>query len=327
MMNYRVPRFCSILVCLLLISQWAAAQQSGTAQSPAQAKTAPDSTAEQTFEFNSWKDLEAFFEMAGYTEAEWDKGLRVVPRFYATNIPNRWRAQHSREVEVRTKKEVFFRIMAPLILRSNEEILRDRQRLEQLGKQPSLDQGEADWLRELAINYKVTEADAWKGPDAAVVDELLLRVDAIPPSLAMAQSAEESGWGTSRFADVGNAMFGQWAWGDKAIKPEQQRQGKGNYGIAAFDTPQGSVSGYMRNINTHRAYAGLRATRAQLRSEGKQANGMDLSPTLSSYSERGEHYVKTLNSIMRVNKLLEIDEAFLDDGPVTWLVPAGEGAD
>jgi len=175
------------------------------------------------------------------------------------------------------------------------------------------------------VRYRVIDStDSGIGP--AQLSELLNRVDLMPPSLAMAQTAEESGWGTSRFADQGNAMFGQWAWGDKAIKPEQQRAGKGNYGIAAFDSPQESVIGYMMNINTHRAYAPLRDKRAQMRSKGQKPSGMALSPSLLNYSERGQHYVDTLNSIMSYNKLAAIDEAYLV-GPVIILTPVGAGSD
>ena len=156
--------------------------------------------------------------------------------------------------------------------------------------------------------------------------QLRERVDGVPNALALAQTIEESGWGTSRFADVGNAMFGQWAWGEDAIKPEQQRSGKGNYGIRAFDSPQDSVNGYMLNINSHPAYADLRNKRVAIRGEGRVPTGPELTDTLLKYSERGQHYVDTLNSIMRVNKLVEIDEAHLVD-PVILLVPVGEGAD
>ena len=96
--------------------------------------------------------------------------------------------------------------------------------------------------------------------------------------------------------------------GDDAIKPEQQRSGKGNYGIKAFDTPQQSVSGYMRNINTHRAYAPLRQKRAEIRAAGGVPKGLDLAATLRNYSERRQHYVDGLNSIMSYNRLNEIDD-------------------
>jgi Bax protein len=282
---------------------------------------------EETFEFGSWQELAAYYEKVGYTETQWDEGLREVPRLFMTNMPSRWRNTSSKEVEVRIKKELFFRMMAPLILKSNEDILAEREKLVAWLAQGSPDAEQTEWLHALTLRYRVLKEEDDAAVSPAHVQELLLRVDAIPPSLTMAQSAEESGWGTSRFADVGNALFGQWAWGDKAIKPEKQRKGKGNYGIASFATPQESVSGYMLNINTHRAYGELRARRAQLRAAGKQASGMDLSPTLIHYSERGEHYVKSLNSIMRVNKLLEIDEAYLNNDPVVWLTPTGAGAE
>ena len=220
------------------------------------------------------------------------------------------------------KKEVFFRILAPLILRSNELIMQDRVRLLSFSKEDAADK---TWLSELGMRYRVLESiDEPVG--AEQIDELIKRVDIVPPSLAMAQTAEESGWGTSRFADQGNALFGQWAWGENAIKPEQQRSGKGNYGIAAFDSPQGSVNGYMLNINSHRAYAPLRDKRAAMRAKGQEPTGVALASTLLNYSERGQHYVDTLNSIMSYNKLAEIDEARLV-GSVILLKPVGADSD
>jgi uncharacterized FlgJ-related protein len=237
-------------------------------------------------------------------------------------MPSRWRGKHASEAEVKMKKEVFFRILAPLILRSNELIMQDRVRLQSISKDSEVD---AAWLSDLGVRYRVLEsADDPVGPEQ--IKELIKRVDIVPPSLAMAQTAEESGWGTSRFADQGNAMFGQWAWGENAIKPEQQRAGKGNYGIAAFDSPQGSVNGYMLNLNSHRAYAPLRDKRAAMRANGQEPTGKALASTLLNYSERGQHYVDTLNSIMSYNKLYEIDEAHLV-GPVILLIPVGEGSD
>ena len=278
--------------------------------------------AEEVFEFESYKDLAVLFEKLGYTEAVWNTGVREVNRVYLSNMPSRWRGKHSKEVEVRVKKEVFFRVLAPLILRSNELIMQDRERL--MSFVDGADEDE-DWIAELAVRYRIIDS-----PESEVgseqLKELVNRVDIVPPSLALAQTTEESGWGTSRFADQGNAMFGQWAWGDKAIKPEQQRAGKGNYGIAAFDSPQESVSGYMMNINTHRAYAPLRDKRAQMRAKGQSLTGAALAPTLLNYSERGQHYVDTLNSIMSYNKLAEVDEARLV-GPVIILKPVGAGSD
>lgn len=278
--------------------------------------------ADEVFEFESYKHLLSLFEKLDYTEKAWDAGLREVSRVYLSNMPSRWRGKHSKEIQVSLKKELFFRVLAPLILRSNELIMQDRERLMAFSEGNKKDAG---WVAELAVRYRVIDSiDSGIGPEQ--LSELLNRVDIMPPSLAMAQTAEESGWGTSRFADQGNAMFGQWAWGDKAIKPEQQRAGKGNYGIAAFDSPQESVIGYMMNINTHRAYAPLRDKRAQMRSKGQKPTGVALSPSLLNYSERGQHYVDTLNSIMSYNKLAAIDDAYLV-GPVYILTPVGAGSD
>lgn len=279
-------------------------------------------SAEKDFEFESYQDLLTLFDELGYTEKAWDTGLREVNRVYLSNMPSRWRGQHSKEVQVKMKKELFFRVLAPLILRSNEMIMQDRERLVAIMNGGDKD---AEWISGLAVRYRVVDS-AEVDIGAEQLKALVARVDTIPPSLAMAQTAEESGWGTSRFADQGNAMFGQWAWGDKAIKPEQQRAGKGNYGIAAFDSPQGSVNGYMLNINTHRAYGPLRDKRAEMRSSGQTLTGADLAPTLINYSERGQHYVDSLNSIMSYNKLGEIDEAHLV-GEVIHLLPVGDGSD
>jgi Bax protein len=276
----------------------------------------------QVFEFDSYKDIVELFDQLGYTEAAWNEGLREVNRVYLQNMPSRWRQKHSSEVEIKMKKELFLRTLAPLVLRSNELIMEERAQLLAM-----LEAGQSDdpWLRALAEKYRVAKPED-PAPGPQQLDELLHRVDLVPNSLALAQTIEESGWGTSRFADVGNAMFGQWAWGEDAIKPEQQRSGRGNYGIRAFDSPQDSVNGYMLNINSHPAYADLRNKRVAIRGEGRVPTGPELTDTLLKYSERGQHYVDTLNSIMRVNKLVEIDEAQLVD-PVILLVPVGEGAD
>ena len=143
----------------------------------------------------------------------------------------------------------------------------------------------------------------------------------IPASLALAQGAEESGWGTSRFAAAGNAIYGQWTWGKNAIVPEQQRKELGNYGIAAFESLQESISAYMLNLNTHNAYSDLRSRRAELRSKGEQVTGAILAGTLTRYSERGEAYIQTLRDMMEYNRLSPLDDAYLSDMAPLYLVP------
>ena len=152
----------------------------------------------RSIEFTSYKDIVSLFEKLNYTEKSWDAGLREVPRVYLSHMPTRWRNKHSKEVQVKIKKELFFRVLAPLILRSNELIMKDREQLLQVMNNDKLMEKKQSWLQELATRYKVI-----KSPDTKLTSEqlkeLLSRVDIIPPSIAMAQAAEESGWGTSRF--------------------------------------------------------------------------------------------------------------------------------
>ncbi len=280
-------------------------------------------------EMESYEDVSDLMVELNYTPEAWVAGIREVPRVCVTHIAPRWRSKVSKEVSVTIKKRIFFRSLGPLVLHSNEFITADRVRLEGLigGGKVVQDIGADDraWLGDLAVRYKVIDtATADLGP--AKLQELLLRVDIVPPSLALAQGAEESGWATSRFAAEGNALFGQWSWDEKAIKPKNQRSELGNYGIAAFETPLLSVMAYMQNLNTHNAYKGLRARRAEMRAKGEKISGWELAKTLTRYSERGAAYVDSLHTIMRVNQLVPTDDAHLGDGPTYLLVPVGEGA-
>ena len=283
----------------------------------------------ERFEFDSGAQLEQLINELNYTPETWQAGIREVPRIYITNIPPRWRDKTSKELDVLTKKRVFFRLLGPLVLHSNELIQADRDRVLLIIK--ALQGGDAvssedqTFLRETAAAYKVVEGDA-DFADRVLQDKLLRRVDTLPPSLVLAQAAEESGWGTSRFAAAGNALFGMWTWDDKGVTPLQQRSELGNYKIASYETPLESVVAYMHNLNTHQAYKGLRARRAELRKTGKKVTGWELAKTLTKYSERGQAYVDSLHSLMNVNKLKPTDDAYLGDGPTILLIPVGEGA-
>jgi uncharacterized FlgJ-related protein len=287
----------------------------------------------ERFEFRSYSDVDPLLARFNYTPESWQTGVREVPRIYLTKIPPRWRDSVSDEVSTQAKKRIFFRILAPLVLRANELILADRERLEELKKTVAagrpLDQEGRAWLGELATRYRLIadpkalpELDSLGDP----IDELLILVDSVPLSLVLAQGAEESGWGTSRFAAQGNALFGQWTWSGEGIKPQEQRENLGDYRIAAFETPLDAIKAYLLNLNSHRAYAELRARRAALRSSGKKVSGFELAKTLTSYSERGQEYVESLHALMRVNKLAAADDAHLGDTPTIYLVPVGPGS-
>jgi Bax protein len=269
--------------------------------------------AQERVEVGSPEELLDFFETLSYTPEAWQAGIRDVPRVYIMDIGPNWKV-NSQNIEVIQKKRIFFRVLAPLVLRANEEILADRARLIAITEKGSAGGDDAAWLDALAKRYEL---------DPGQLEELVSRVDAVPPSLVLAQGAEESGWGTSRFAEEGNALFGQWTWGGKGIKPKEQREDLGDYRIAAFDTPLGSVEAYLLNINTNDAYAGLRELRAEKRAKGEETTGWDLAETLTSYSERGAEYVESLHAIMRVNKLQPTDEAVLIGSEEWEVYPAG----
>jgi len=283
----------------------------------------------QRLEFASGAQIEQLIDELNYTPEAWQAGIREIPRLYITNIPPRWRDKTSKEIDVVTKKRVFFRLLGPLVLHANELIQGDRERaastIKKLRAGNSVGSKDRTFLSETATVYKVGE-DKPELSDPALQDELLRRVDILPPSLVLAQAAEESGWGTSRFAVKGNALFGMWTWSGAGVTPLQQRSELGNYKIAAYETPLQSVIAYMHNLNTHPSYKQLRARRAELRKAGSKVTGWELANTLTSYSERGQAYVDTLHSLMKVNKLQPTDDAYLSDGPTILLIPVGVGA-
>lgn len=273
------------------------------------------------YEFSGYEEGLKLFDSLNYTPEAWQSGNREVPNLHISHIPERWRERTSKEIEIKLKKQVFFRIIAPLALAVNEEIRQEREELEKIMSRglSDLSASQFQWLERLAEAYKVTNAGSTISEDQ--VTELRKRVDQVPLSLVLAQSAEESGWGTSRFAAEGNALFGQWAWGKNAMKPKEQRSGMGDYGLARFDSPLESMRAYMRNLNSHTAYQSLRDARAELREQGKTPDGVSLARTLTRYSERGEEYVNTLLGIMRINNLATADEAYLKKDPVILFIP------
>ena len=277
-------------------------------------------------EVRSYKDMLELFQELKYTPEAWQAGIREVPRVYLPIIGEKWGPTTSKEITVENKKRLFFRGLAPLILRANELIMTDRDRLKNIkssfNKNTAIAEKDEKWIAKLAKAYKVN-LDEGK-LTASAIDELWKKVDIVPVSLALAQAAEESGWGTSRFAAQGNAVYGQWTWGKNAIVPEQQRKELGNYGIASFETLQQSVCAYMLNLNTHNAYASLRTKRAELRTKDQKITGYILAGQLTKYSERGEEYVKGLRSLMEYNRLSPADEAYLSDDPPIYLVPVAD---
>ena len=199
------------------------------------------------------------------------------------------------------KKDTFIKIVMPLILDENDKILEDRNKLFKILGKPSNTRGEKVWLKRRFKDYKVDGED---------IAELKLRMDAIPTSLAIAQAAKESGWGTSRFALDGNAMFGQWTWSEEGIEPSEKTKNQGHK-ILKFPMLQSSVKAYMKNLNTHRGYSELRNERAELRRKNQNISGLDLVDYLYNYAQTGSEYVKILKKIIQQNNLTDFDNSVL----------------
>jgi len=252
-----------------------------------------------------------------------------VPNVILTGINPRWR-EASQKLTVPEKKEIFYRLMLPLVLHANNMVLERRAKLlrarQAHANGDSIAAADLAELRNGVVLMRVMDAEAAADLSPAdenfdtILDEMLIKVDIIPAGLALGQAAYESGYGTSRFAIEGNALFGQWTFGGKGLAPEQQRQQLGDYRIATFDWPFDSVRGYFINLMSHPAYADFRKLRAETRAAGKPLDCLTLANGLTSYSERGQEYVDTLKGIIRVNHLQVADDAVFRDEPMRFAI-------
>ena len=249
--------------------------------------------------------LHDWFSELNYDLENFQDGRVHVPPAFLASLP----PDLNQVPETATRKRLFFQAVLPLILRANQEILADRKRLwrlhadERLGRR--IDPADRLWLTAMAERYKVP---------AGNIALLIRRVDVIPPSMALAQAAEESGWGSSRFARQGNAIFGQWTTADgHGLVPLERDEDK-DHKVRKFGKLIDSVRAYMLNLNTHRAYLELRRARAALRRTGEPLNGTTLARFLQRYSERGDDYVDAIRAMIEVNGLERLDDARLIKG-------------
>lgn len=215
--------------------------------------------------------------------------------------------------DVKQKKQAFWDYMYPLVEQANKEILVKRDRISQIqdkliAKQ-EITTADHDFLRAVSDKYSVKTDDASSQKN---ITKLLKHVDYVPPALALAQSANESAWGTSRFAKQANNFFGQWCFSKGCGLVPSRRDAGSNHEVRKFASTQVSVRSYIHNINTGRAYALLRNLRAESRKNNALLTGHDLAAGLSKYSARGEEYIKELRSMIRTNKLKAYDQQFGD---------------
>lgn len=211
--------------------------------------------------------------------------------------------------DVKTKKNVFFEYMYGFVENVNKEVLERRVTIDSiLEKSPeSITETDRAFIDKMSELY-LKDHDSTDTLASAKILQDYVRV--IPPSLALAQAANESAWGTSRFATDANNFFGQWCFKKGCgLVPNQRTSGQ-VHEVRKFKTPEGSVRSYVRNLNTHYTYKELRNIRDELYEKDKLITGMELAEGLSGYSERGEEYVKELQSMIRVNKLVEFDRQF-----------------
>tara|TARA_Y100000590_G_scaffold446626_1_gene580605 strand:- start:1348 stop:2442 length:1095 start_codon:yes stop_codon:yes gene_type:complete len=199
------------------------------------------------------------------------------------------------------RKNLFIQIVLPLIIEENNQIKLDRKKFFAILNRSNNSNSEKQWLNMKFKQYGVKNRDLLT---------LKIRMDEIPVSLAIAQAAKETGWGTSRFALEGNALFGQWTFSDNGIKPKGIEDGK-THKIMKFQVLQASVRAYFRNLNTHSSYREFRKIRAASRDNDEQLNSLVLADYLKEYAATGLEYTKILKQIIKQNSLTDFDDVKL----------------
>ncbi len=240
--------------------------------------------------------IKQLFEDTNYTLKD-VREKKLVKPVALTLLPNEIKMIEN----TKKRKEFFIQIVLPLILKENNNIRLDRKRLFSIINKSNNTKLEKQWLNKKYKQYGVPTKD---------LSILKIRMDEVPVSLALAQAAKETGWGTSRFAQEGNALFGQWTWSGEGLKPKDSDKDQGHK-VMKFNVLQASVRAYQRNLNTHSTYKEFRKERAKLRDDGKPLDSLILSKHLDKYAETGEKYVDVLQQIINQNNLKDFDDAKL----------------
>ena len=240
--------------------------------------------------------IKQLFEDTGYKLNDVRKNKMVKP-VALDSFPREIKMIES----TKKRKELFLQIVLPLVLQENNNIRLDRKRLFSIINKSNNTNIEKKWLEKKYKQYGIPSKD---------LSTLKIRMDEVPVSLALAQAAKETGWGTSRFAQEGNALFGQWTWSGEGLKPKEADKSEGHK-VMKFNILQASVRAYQRNLNTHKTYREFRLARAQLRDEGRKLDSIVLSKYLDEYAETGQEYVKNLRKIIDQNNLKDFDDAKL----------------
>ena len=240
--------------------------------------------------------IKQLFEDTNYTLKE-VREKKLVKPVALTLLPNEIKMIEN----TKKRKDFFIQIILPLILKENNNIKLDRKRLFSIINKSSNTNLEKKWLEKKYKQYGIPSKD---------LSILKIRMDEIPVSLAIAQAAKETGWGTSRFAQEGNALFGQWTWSGEGLKPKGADKNEGHK-VMKFNVLQASVRAYQRNLNTHSSYLEFRKARAKLRDQEKSLDSLILANYLNAYAETGNQYVEVLQKIIKQNNLKDFDDAKL----------------
>lgn len=254
---------------------------------------------------------EMFTYLRGH-EFEWpvanDDRTLIVPRIVINDLPNNW----EQGLDVASRKSIFIRLLAPLILLANEQINADRTYiLDALASGHGTELRSSERYKLIVNSYRLpTETDPLK---------VLKRVDIIPPALAISQAILESGWGTSRFAAEGNALYGEWVWGG-GMEPMQRDVSLGDYGVRSFSSLLRSALSYMQNLNTSHHYQDFRDARMDMRLSDKSLDACNLASHLSAYAAvDGKIYREILCDLIKQNDLHVADSAVLASTPASML--------
>ena len=247
-------------------------------------------------------DLNAQTVLNLFEDLEYDldkvRDEKQVKPIYFTRLPR----DLDQIKTIKAKKETFLQIVLPLVVAENEKIETDRNYLLKVIRDNDSDE-KLQWLKRKFKEYKVKDGD---------INELIEKVDIVPTSIALAQAAKESGWGTSRFALEGNAIFGQWTWDGVGIEPLDKSDDQGHK-ILKFPILRASVKAYITNLNTHPSYKNFREKRLMLRQSNKALSGIDLIHELENYAETGKEYTRILEQIIEQNDLQEFESVVIDD--------------
>ena len=240
--------------------------------------------------------IEQLFKETDYSLKEVRKSKLVKP-VKLSLLPNEMKMIES----TKKRKNLFIKIILPLVIEENNRIKLNRIKLFSILNKNHNSNSEREWLNEKFKQYGVLNKD---------VSTLKIRMDEIPVSLAIAQAAKETGWGTSRFAIEGNALFGQWTWSGEGIKPAEA-DNNATHKVMKFKILKSSVRAYQRNLNTHSGYKKFRTARAELRDNNKKLDGLTLATYLDKYAETGAEYVKIIKQIIKQNNLTDFDDVKL----------------